>query len=594
MRRHQFAPAAEATREGPSSRAPVVRPGVVPPSVLGTQLQRAYGNRDVQRVLARVRSTPTLEVGPAGDRFDREADRVAEQVAEALPPDRPADGGFVDSGVRQAIQRERGRGQALPEDVRTPMEQALGADFSRVRLHTDARADQLNRGLQARAFTTGHDVFLRRGEADLSSRAGRALIAHELTHVVQQDGGQPVIQRKLLPVGGNPDILKDSKTGTTAVRKVGAPGIWEAAFGLEYVIQLDQTGEETFVLNLPPPPPTQVPTPTPPPPPTLVPQSTPIPQSTPTPPPVPQTTLTPTPPPQTTPTIPTTVPTTAPTAQTAQTAFQLPPPIQLPTQVPSVWNPGPRSTLWDSPGGKTGYSFSPRGTPYDRGPKGGPQKDKTRREATVGKNPGQFDKNMLPLWERAALSPIPTGLSDTEKRKHFQDPDRRFEVSSPKKTRKKTIKHYKDTTSGRSKVVLGHEPSAGTYVNTVGHTLPRSQNLVHNKSTGAYHGLEDATWSSASGASEPRYLSPRPDRGSHPTFYDPTSQGFTGGPWPTYTPVPTTSLVDRIEARLTAAASTAGTDPEYLLAVDELAKLKTAYSQAAAQDLLSVIRKRGW
>jgi hypothetical protein len=68
------------------------------------------------------------------------------------------------------------------------MESSLGADFSGVRVHTDQRSDSLNRSLSARAFTTGQDIFFRVGSYQPGSSIGRELIAHELTHVVQQNG----------------------------------------------------------------------------------------------------------------------------------------------------------------------------------------------------------------------------------------------------------------------------------------------------------------------------------------------------------------------------------------------------------------------
>jgi Domain of unknown function (DUF4157) len=66
------------------------------------------------------------------------------------------------------------------------MGQAMGTDFSRVRVHTDGQSDRLNRSIQAKAFTTGQDVFFRQGAYNPGSRGGQELIAHELTHVVQQ------------------------------------------------------------------------------------------------------------------------------------------------------------------------------------------------------------------------------------------------------------------------------------------------------------------------------------------------------------------------------------------------------------------------
>jgi len=98
-----------------------------------------------------------------------------------------------------AIQQSRGSGQPLAESVREPMEQAFGADFTGVRVHADARSDQLNQSIQAKAFTTGQDIFFRQGTHSPSSPGGQELIAHELTHVVQQNGGAvPQAQRNLV------------------------------------------------------------------------------------------------------------------------------------------------------------------------------------------------------------------------------------------------------------------------------------------------------------------------------------------------------------------------------------------------------------
>ncbi|MBO1043238.1 DUF4157 domain-containing protein [Aphanizomenon flos-aquae UKL13-PB] len=99
--------------------------------------------------------------------------------------------------LETSIQGARGSGQPLDENIRQPMEKAFGGvDFSQVKVHNDAVSDQLNQSIQARAFTTGQDVFFRGGEYDPGSRGGQELIAHELTHVVQQ-GGASQIQRQL-------------------------------------------------------------------------------------------------------------------------------------------------------------------------------------------------------------------------------------------------------------------------------------------------------------------------------------------------------------------------------------------------------------
>lgn len=83
----------------------------------------------------------------------------------------------------------RGQGAALPEDVRHDMESKFAANFSRVTIHTDSEADQLCKQINARAFTVGNDIFFASGEYAPGTESGRKLLAHELTHVVQQSGG---------------------------------------------------------------------------------------------------------------------------------------------------------------------------------------------------------------------------------------------------------------------------------------------------------------------------------------------------------------------------------------------------------------------
>jgi hypothetical protein len=119
------------------------------------------------------------------------------------------DGGEASADLESSIQSARSSGQALDPDLQAKMGKAMGADFSGVRVHTDSQSDQLNKSIQAKAFTTGQDLFFRQGAYDPGSRGGQELIAHELTHVVQQNGGavqrhqdeeelqmKPVLQRQ--------------------------------------------------------------------------------------------------------------------------------------------------------------------------------------------------------------------------------------------------------------------------------------------------------------------------------------------------------------------------------------------------------------
>jgi hypothetical protein len=93
---------------------------------------------------------------------------------------------LVAEDLETHIEKEKGNGQSLSDGIREPMERVFGADFSSVKVHTDTEADVMNRQLNARAFTTGQDIFFREGEYSPGSGVGQKLIAHELTHVVQQ------------------------------------------------------------------------------------------------------------------------------------------------------------------------------------------------------------------------------------------------------------------------------------------------------------------------------------------------------------------------------------------------------------------------
>jgi hypothetical protein len=197
-------------------------------------LQRRYGNTAVERMANQTRQQAApivqakLVVTWPGDRYEQEADSAAAQLSHAAPDSvqraalspvsagLAADAGMpVTPAVEAGIQAARGGGQALPVGVRSQMEGALGADFGGVRVHTGLAAHALNVALQARAFTTGRDIFFRHGEYAPGGAGGRQVLAHELAHVVQQGGEMagtaPVVQRWpfTITVDGKNEEFKD-------------------------------------------------------------------------------------------------------------------------------------------------------------------------------------------------------------------------------------------------------------------------------------------------------------------------------------------------------------------------------------------------
>ena len=175
----------------------------------------------LQRLIDSKAAQAKLTIGEPNDKYEQEADAVAKDVVQRLhspvseSPQPEADVqrepemlqlkplvqrvhavGGVDASpdIENSINRAKGSGQPLDAGLQRSMGEAMGADFSGVRVHTDAQSDQLNQSIQAKAFTTGQDVFFRQGEYQPGSRGGQELIAHELTHVVQQS--QAKVQRQ--------------------------------------------------------------------------------------------------------------------------------------------------------------------------------------------------------------------------------------------------------------------------------------------------------------------------------------------------------------------------------------------------------------
>ncbi|HET6996194.1 MAG TPA: DUF4157 domain-containing protein, partial [Chitinophagaceae bacterium] len=100
--------------------------------------------------------------------------------------------GEADS-IESTLQSSRGGGTSMPDDTREKMESGFGTDFSNVKVHSDKDAAQMNDQIGARAFTHGNDIYFNKGEYRPGTSSGDHLLAHELTHTVQQGGG---VQKK--------------------------------------------------------------------------------------------------------------------------------------------------------------------------------------------------------------------------------------------------------------------------------------------------------------------------------------------------------------------------------------------------------------
>ncbi|MFC4640194.1 DUF4157 domain-containing protein [Deinococcus hohokamensis] len=144
--------------------------GLLPP-LQRVGLQRAVDEAVHQDSVQRAQDTQALAL----DRIQRQ---LAELNTEAAQP------------VLQRIQARRGNGNPLPAAIQRHLEQGLNHDLGRVRIHDDAEADKLAKAVNAVAFTTGTDIFFRSGRFNPNTQTGLELLAHEVTHTVQQSQGR--------------------------------------------------------------------------------------------------------------------------------------------------------------------------------------------------------------------------------------------------------------------------------------------------------------------------------------------------------------------------------------------------------------------
>ncbi len=199
----------------------------------GNKIRRQRYERQqaaVQSILHANRIQPKLSVGQPNDKYEKEADRVADQVMRMPELSRPEsasenpriqrrcdaceeeisrqpnnkDVGFLqakhfsedsdylldENMTEQVAAARRGAATPLPRSVRDYFEPRFGRDFSSVRIHTDTSAAESAETINARAYTLGQDVVFGAGQYNPHTETGKQLLAHELTHVVQQNPNQ--------------------------------------------------------------------------------------------------------------------------------------------------------------------------------------------------------------------------------------------------------------------------------------------------------------------------------------------------------------------------------------------------------------------
>lgn len=168
-------PAAGSTAEAPANTTKPVT----------GQKDKDLGSQDVPIKM----ETPALPE-PGDKILDQKPERPKLGISEGQQRDHIlAKGASMDEApaeLSDKLQRSKGKGQSLDDSTAQQMGEQMGADFSGVRIHTDSEASSMNQDIGARAFTHGNDIYFNKSQYDTSSTEGKRLLAHELTHTVQQ------------------------------------------------------------------------------------------------------------------------------------------------------------------------------------------------------------------------------------------------------------------------------------------------------------------------------------------------------------------------------------------------------------------------
>ena len=160
---------------------------------------------DFTRIPVKANIQTKLKVNTPGDSLEQEADHVADELSSSCKcagkcskcsskqVQRKGGASFADPADVDPVLN--GPGHALDASARSFMEPYFGHDFSRVRVHSDSAAAASAESLGANAYTVGHHLIFGPGKYRPGTHEGRRLLAHELTHVLQQNSAGPMIQR---------------------------------------------------------------------------------------------------------------------------------------------------------------------------------------------------------------------------------------------------------------------------------------------------------------------------------------------------------------------------------------------------------------
>lgn len=173
-----------------------------------TNLLSDVGNQEIANFFESGLVQAKLNISQPDDIFEKEADKIAKDIVDKNTTETPkissvqkgpnAKNTYVNNETESKIKNLKGKGRPLYKSVKDYFQPRFGIDLGNVRVHTGNEANRLANSLNAKAFTYGNDIVFGQGQFQPGTTKGKELIAHELTHTMQQGGGvqRDVVQRK--------------------------------------------------------------------------------------------------------------------------------------------------------------------------------------------------------------------------------------------------------------------------------------------------------------------------------------------------------------------------------------------------------------
>lgn len=167
--------------------------------------EEAQAKMELQKQEEEEEAQPKLQRQPLEEEEEMLQTQPEEEEEELLMPKTENGALNVNKMTAQKLQGTRGNGNPLNPAIRRQMENSFGADFKHVKIHTDSTAVQMNKNLGAQAFASNNDIYFNEGKYKPDTNAGKKLLAHELTHTIQQAGKADLNVQ--FTIGDNRDLV---------------------------------------------------------------------------------------------------------------------------------------------------------------------------------------------------------------------------------------------------------------------------------------------------------------------------------------------------------------------------------------------------